>query len=346
MTHSNSIFVNDGWYCAGFSSEFVQEPIERIFLDQPVVMYRAQDGKLVALSNICPHRFAPLHPGKLENDVISCPYHGLAFNREGRCVHNPHGSGKIPPRSEIHAFPLAERDGFVWIWMGEPERADLDDVPHLNLIGDENDPRVTGYSLTPAEYRLVIDNLLDLNHAPYLHSGTLSPVGPTRETWAERGDASAISHYLMRSVETPASQRLWFDEPVGDYHISMKWSFPGTLEQSIAMTGEGRPKEEGALTLGAHLLTPRDATSTHYFWIMTRNRRVGDKEADAALKGFIDNAFQTEDGPMLQACQANMKGQEFEALHPVFLETDAAAGHARGVLRRLLEQQAADMGTH
>ena len=339
MSEPRSIFMKEGWYCAGFSSEIVDEPLGRTFLDQPVVMYRAQDGEVVALSDICPHRFAPLHQGKLKDDVISCPYHGLSFNREGRCVHNPHGSGKIPPRSKIQAFSVAERDGFVWIWMGDPERADFDKVPNLNLIGDENDPRVTGYMLTPADYRLIIDNLLDLNHAPYLHGGTLSPIGTTRETWAERDDASAASHYLMRSVPTSTSQRLWFDEPVGDYHVSMHWSVPGTLQQTIAMTGEGRPKEEGALTLGAHLLTPQDATSTHYFWIMTRNRRVGDKTGDDALKAIIDNAFRTEDGPMLQACQANMNGREFEALRPIFLETDTAAGHARGVVRKILEQQ-------
>lgn len=329
----------DAWYCAGFATEFANTPSGRTFLDRNVVIYRAQAGDLVALSDVCPHRFAPLHQGALVDDVLSCPYHGLSFDRAGRCVHNPHGSGKIPPRSAIPSYPIAERDGMAWIWLGEPAKADEGQIPDLHLIGSPEDPRVSGYMVLRADYRLIIDNLLDLNHAPYLHGGTLSPVGATRETTAERGEHSAVSHYLMRSVPTPSSQARWFGEPIGDYHVSMEWEVPATLRQTIAMTGPGQPKEEGALTRGVHLLTPRDATSTHYFWIMTRNRIVNDREADEHLKRIIDNAFQTEDGPMLEACQANMRGRDFESLRPLFLETDLAPGHARSVLARLLAEQ-------
>lgn len=338
MTRAD-IFFYEAWYCAGFAADFTHELTGRTFLDEPVCLYRAQDGGVVAISDVCPHRFAPLHEGKLHGDRVSCPYHGLEFDREGHCVHNPHGTGKIPLRSTIRKYPTAERDGFVWIWMGEADAADPANIPDLHLIRDEDQPGVTGYSLTPAEYRLIIDNLLDLNHAPYLHGGTLSPVGTTRETTSERGDLSAASNYLMRSIRTPVSQQRWYDEPTGDYHVSMEWYAPATLLQAIAMTGEGAPKESGAVTRGAHLLTPRDATSTHYFWIMTRNRCIDDPEADQHLKRIIDNAFQTEDGPMLQACQANMKGRNFEDMRPIFLETDAAPGHARSVLARLLSTQ-------
>lgn len=333
-------FLLNAWHCAGFASEFEAVPAARTFLDRNVVIYRAQDGTLVALSDVCPHRFAPLHQGVLADDVLACPYHGLAFDRTGRCVRNPHGSGKIPPRSSVPAYPIVEHDGMAWIWMGEAAPADATKIPDLRLIGGLDHPRVGGHMVVDADYRLIIDNLLDLNHAPYLHGGTLSPVGATRETTAERGERTAASHYLMRSVPTPLSQARWFDEPVGDYHVSMEWLAPSTLRQSIAMTGAGRPKEEGALTHGVHLLTPKDATSTHYFWIMTRNRLVEDQAADDHLKRIIDNAFRTEDGPMLEACQANMRGRDFEALRPLFLETDLAPGHARSVLARLLAEQA------
>ena len=336
------IFYFDAWYVAGFTADFTDELVGITMLDQPLCLFRKPDGAMAAISDVCPHRFAPLHQGVLKGEAVSCPYHGLEFDAQGKCVHNPHGTGRIPPRSSIRAYPVAERGGVVWVWMGDAAKADEDEIPSLDLIGGEDHPRVTGYSLTPAEYRLVIDNLLDLNHAPYLHSGTLSPVGDTRETTSERGDRYAASHYLMRSIETPLSQQRWFDEPTGDYHISMRWFAPTTLLQTIAMTGEGKPIETGARTHGAHLLTPRDDKSTHYFWIMTRNRIVDDREADAHLKRIIDNAFQTEDGPMLAACQSNMRGREFADMHPLFLETDAAPGHARSVLSRLLSAQVSD----
>ncbi len=329
-------FINNAWYCAAFSDEIKAAPLGRTFLDQPVVLFRKSNGSAAALTDVCPHRFAPLHEGRLDGDRLSCPYHGLTFDSSGACVYNPHGTGKIPPRSSLRVYPMVERQGVAWIWMGEPELADSGTIVDLKLF----DTRVQGHLRMDAGYQLIIDNLLDLNHAPYLHGGTLSPVGKTRETRSEHAANTAASHYLMRSVGTPISQRLWYEEPTGDYHVSMDWTAPSTLRQLISMTGEGRPPEEGAMTRGAHLLAPETQTSTHYFWIMSRNRRPEDLEANATLKRIIENAFLNEDGPMMEACQRNMRGREFAALRPVFLETDGAPGYARSVLERLSAAEA------
>ena len=333
-------FIRNGWYCAGFSRDITHQLMGRTFLDEPVLLFRKEDGHVTALSDVCPHRFAPLHQGRLEGDTVQCPYHGLCFDAAGQCVRNPHGSRRIPPRSDLRSYPLVERDGVAWIWMGEPTLADPTNIVDLELIDAEIHAPISGYMKMEADYRLVIDNLLDLNHAPYLHGGSLSPVGQTRETTAERGTNSAASIYLMRSVQTPESQRLWFDAPTGDYHVSMHWTAPGTLRQRIAMTATGQPPEAGAVTRGAHLLTPETATTTHYFWMMSRNRHAGDATLDARLKAIIENAFLTEDGPMIAACQRNMRGRDFTALRPVFLETDVAPGHARAVLKRLAADEA------
>ena len=342
MSAQSLSFVRNGWYCAAFSSELAASPVGRTFLGQPVVMFRKPDGVAVAMSGVCPHRFAPLHQGKLDDGILSCPYHGLAFDSTGACVRNPHGSGRIPERSTLTTYPLIERQGVAWIWLGDPAAATAETIVDLQLVGDADHPRVTGYMNMNVGYRLVIDNLLDLNHAPYLHGGTLSPKGTTRKTWWDRGHHSAASHYLMRDVETPASQRLWFDAPRGDYHVTMDWTAPGTLRQHIAMTHVDASIASGAQTKGAHLITPESATSTHYFWLMTRNRCVDDRDADANLKALIDHAFLNEDGPMMEACQRNMRGREFNDLKPIFLETDAAAGHARAVLTKLSSAEATE----
>jgi len=52
---------------------------------------------------------APLSMGKLENGIITCPYHGLEFNGNGQCVHNPHGDGRIPTRAKVRSFPVLEK---------------------------------------------------------------------------------------------------------------------------------------------------------------------------------------------------------------------------------------------
>ena len=94
------MYLRNGWYCAGWASELGQAPIGRRMLDQPVMVYRSDSGEPVALEGRCPHRFAPLHLGTVENDCVACPYHGLVFDRTGLCVHNPHGEFRRKPGQE------------------------------------------------------------------------------------------------------------------------------------------------------------------------------------------------------------------------------------------------------
>jgi phenylpropionate dioxygenase-like ring-hydroxylating dioxygenase large terminal subunit len=58
-----------------------------------------------------------VQPGKLDGDAIQCGYHGLKFNGQGVCVHNPHGA--IPKAATVRSYPAVERYSFVWVWMGE-----------------------------------------------------------------------------------------------------------------------------------------------------------------------------------------------------------------------------------
>lgn len=83
-------YLNNAWYCAGWAGDLGRTPMAKTFLDQSVLMYRREDGTPVAVSNRCPHRFAPLHKGKLAGDRIECPYHGLQYDHDGACVLNPH----------------------------------------------------------------------------------------------------------------------------------------------------------------------------------------------------------------------------------------------------------------
>src|SRR3978361_676520 len=91
-------FVRNTWYVALWSSELPPgKLVARTYLDQPVLLFRREDGTVAAISDTCSHRFAPLSMGTLlPGDRVQCPYHGLEFAADGRCVHNPHGSGAIP----------------------------------------------------------------------------------------------------------------------------------------------------------------------------------------------------------------------------------------------------------
>ena len=93
-------FLRNTWYAAAWSGELAEQPIARTMLGQKLVLYRRADGAAVALGDVCPHRFAPLHQGNVIGDAIECPYHGLRFGPAGTCTHNPHG-GAVPPTARI-----------------------------------------------------------------------------------------------------------------------------------------------------------------------------------------------------------------------------------------------------
>lgn len=110
-------YIREAWYVAAFGHEITRMPMVRTLLDEPVVMYRTEAGEVVALGNVCPHRRAPLHLGKLHGDAIACPYHGLRFDPTGACVYNPNFNNP-PPRVKTAAYQVVEKDDMLWIWMG------------------------------------------------------------------------------------------------------------------------------------------------------------------------------------------------------------------------------------
>ncbi|MBB1163233.1 Rieske 2Fe-2S domain-containing protein, partial [Aquariibacter albus] len=128
-------YLKNAWVVAALSSEVGPEALfHRTLLDTPVLIYRKADGTPVALHDRCPHRFAPLHLGRRIGDEVACLYHALRFDCSGQCTHNPHGNGQIPAAAQVRSFPLLERHGFLWIWMGEPAAARPEALPDFSPL--------------------------------------------------------------------------------------------------------------------------------------------------------------------------------------------------------------------
>lgn len=330
-------FAKNGWYCAAFTSEVGKELLARRILGLPVLMTRDANGEIRAMGDRCPHRFAPLHLGVREGDTVECPYHGLRFDLGGKCVHNPHGAGRIPETARVPTYPTEERHGVVWIWPGDPTLADRSTITNLQLVDRGNRIPVEGHLTMPLDYRLILDNLMDLSHAAYIHAGTLSPSRAKRNSRYESDDNSIRVKTVMNDVPTPSSQSLCFDASRGDYHSDIEWVFPSTLRQRLAMTETNADPDAGYVTRNAHLITPETEHSTHYFWIHTRNRMIDNTDADGRARNILTNAFVNEDEPMIRVCEDYMDGNEFFSLQPLYLETDYAGTRCR----RMIEKQIA-----
>src|SRR4030088_1197768 len=99
------MFLRNVWYVAAWANELEMGKLfARTILSDPVLLFRTADGTPAALADRCPHRFAPLHLGKLHGNVVECAYHGLRFDCSGVCVKNPHGSGVIPKAAVVKKY--------------------------------------------------------------------------------------------------------------------------------------------------------------------------------------------------------------------------------------------------
>jgi vanillate O-demethylase monooxygenase subunit len=133
------VLVKNAWYVAGMSREFPERQLQgQVIAEKPLVMWRTTEGKVVAFDERCCHKRMPLSQGRLiESGLLECAYHGLCYDATGRCVRVPsHPEGDIPPQARLRPFPVIEQDGLVWVWPGDPAKAETAQPPRLPEIGD------------------------------------------------------------------------------------------------------------------------------------------------------------------------------------------------------------------
>ena len=166
------MYVLNAWYVAAWSTEVTREPIRRTICELPIVLYRKENGETAALIDRCAHRGYPLSAGRLVGDAIECGYHGFTFGCDGVCTRVP-AQSSIPARAVVRAFPLLEKDGWIWVWTGDPAKADPASVPDTHWMNDPEWATVTHSVPFACRADLIHDNLLDLTHEPLILKTTL-----------------------------------------------------------------------------------------------------------------------------------------------------------------------------
>jgi len=338
MMTKKSRFPKMAWYMAAWSDELREGMLGRRLFDQPFVFFRKQYGEVVALTDRCPHRFAPLSMGERQGDMIQCPYHGLTFNGEGECVRNAF-SEKIPRGASVRNWHVAEQNGIVWLWAGDGEpSAPIPDFAALN----EQAPPLMGYMLMKANYEFGTDNLLDLSHIEFVHKGSFAGNGVIFAGEHEIIDDGAIlrSNWWMPNVNAPGHTRGVYPQDMKtDHWLEMRWQAPATMYLEIGAAPVGAARKEGCIVHQAHILTPETSTTTHYFWATTRPIPVVDDEMDKMVRGLLEQAFLEEDKPVIEAAFRNLDGADFWTQRPISLGIDAGGVRARRKIMNMLEAE-------
>ncbi len=335
----NNLLMNC-WYMGGWSYEIAHVPMSRVLLGVGTLFYRKLDGKVAALRDRCPHRFAPLSKGKVVGDGIQCPYHGLTFDSSGQCIFAPLEE-RAPRAVRVQSFPVIERDNIVWFWPGEPEAADPMLIPDFSYLVNPAYKHVYGMTHVNAHYELETDNLMDLSHVDMLHpafSGVLS----SRSTFkATRTGNQVQSNWFSNNAANPTSMEYGpFPTQGGliDQWLEMRWDPPGAMYLEVAVTKAGETREAGYIMPGVHILTPETNNSTLYFWAGSLYAE-DQVPLDEFRESFV-RTFEFEDKPMIEQVAAAMGDQtDLLAMKPLLLRSDAGSVLARRVMAELIEKE-------
>ncbi len=345
-------FLRNAWYVAAWAEQLGGNgPVGRTIIGHPIVLFRDLGGEPVALTDVCPHRFAPLHRGQVHDGTIECAYHGLRYDRTGACVLNPHGSDRIPSKLHATSYPVVERDTIVWIWMGDrqPDESLIPDFSYLDpASGLLTSPR--GMITMEANYQLITDNLLDLSHAAFLHQGILGERdhAAIAESSVSQEGNTVYANRVLRDIAPPGLFDMMFrrdGKPV-DHWTTMRWDPPALLRNDAGVHPVGGDRDDGTGIYGSHLLTPETEHRTRYYFCAAQQDLCQDlddppddvRDQLGELRRF---AFEEQDKPMIEAQQRNIDLEPGLAASPVALRVDQGALRAQKILDQLIAEEQA-----
>ncbi|WP_156680799.1 aromatic ring-hydroxylating dioxygenase subunit alpha [Sphingomonas profundi] len=335
------MFLRNCWYVAAWAGDLPDAGLlSRRILDQPVLLYRTSTGRPAALLDRCPHRLVPLSAGKRSGDLVRCGYHGMTFGPDGACVHIP-GQSTIPPAAAATAFPVIERFGLIWIWLGEAA-ADAELIPEVPWLDSPGWAASRGYTHVAGDYRLLSDNLLDLSHENYIHQSTIGneeeePIAdyPVR---VSLDDKVVRAHRDMPDIVPPPFFRLLTgsDARIDRWQTAI-WTAPAINMTDVGARPAGRRDGAALVSRILHLLTPETGCSTHYFWAHTRNFRQDDHQLTDQIIAAHYRTFD-EDKEMIELQQKELDATGSSV--PKFaLRVDDAPLRARRQLTGLIREE-------
>ena len=149
-------------------------PVRIKLLSERLLAFRDSEGKLGLIDEFCAHRGVSLWFGRNEDGGIRCPYHGWKYDREGQCVDipsEPADSGMCS-RIKLASYPLVERGGVLWTYMGEPNKQPP--LPEYEFATVPANQSFTTKRLQECNWLQALEGGIDSSHVSFLHSGLLN----------------------------------------------------------------------------------------------------------------------------------------------------------------------------
>jgi vanillate O-demethylase monooxygenase subunit len=241
----------------------------------------------------------------------------------------------------VRAFPLLEKDGWIWVWTGDPASANPATVPDTHWMNDPQWATVTHSVPFACRADLIHDNLLDLTHESFIHKTTVGDdyiyeYGVTVEV---EGSTVTVDR-LMPGVEAPPlyASTMGVTGLYDRFHAT-EFAIPSHHTLHSGITGRGRPREEGFLIKVLNAITPIDAHNSWYYYAFSRNFAIDDTAATEALREGLATVL-AEDAEALRLQEIGMAGRPADE-HDVLIAQDAGVAKARRITNQLLAAERA-----
>jgi phenylpropionate dioxygenase-like ring-hydroxylating dioxygenase large terminal subunit len=320
------MFINF-WYPACQSKDLTSLAPKRIkMLGQNFAVFRDSAGKAHCLSNVCTHRGGNLGGGRMKGDCVECPYHGWQFNGEGQCVKIPSigKDGKIPARTRIDSYPVEEKYGLVFCFLGDlpaAERPPILQIPQWTGRDPDEKWRPNHQELVwNVDYKRSIENSLDPVHNDFVHTthGTADE-NAAYEVWNETPWGAGV-------------QRTALSRPLQD---EMMRKASGRFDMATANTVTAHHGPNQIITLinpspvfSIHMFlfeTPINPKQTRIFLMSLRNGMTQPEHDDRFSEIMLRNAGQDQN--VLEDLQPVMTPRS--NAHEVFMGYDVAIARYR-----------------
>lgn len=193
--------LHENWYVAARSAQVTaRKPFASTVLEEGLVLFRDTQGRAVALLDRCLHRNAALSAGDVFDGCIGCPYHGWTYDASGALVTVPsEGPGNAPRVARrVERFPVTERDGLVWVYMGDPDRATECEPFAFPRVGERGWRSYLMVTEFAGDVTDLVENFMDVPHTAFVHSGWFRKASAAKRAEATvelRGDSVHVEYF-------------------------------------------------------------------------------------------------------------------------------------------------------
>jgi phenylpropionate dioxygenase-like ring-hydroxylating dioxygenase large terminal subunit len=144
-------------------------PVRVQLLSERLLAFRDTQGRLGLIDEFCAHRGASLWLGRNEDDGLRCAYHGWKYDVTGQCVEIPSepDNPKLCRRMKLKSYPLVERGGMLWTYMGPPELQPP--PPEYDWVKVPEENRYISKRIQACNYLQAMEGGLDSIHSTFLH---------------------------------------------------------------------------------------------------------------------------------------------------------------------------------